>query len=145
MWAAALALTLALALGCSGVDAPPAPASTEASPVAAAVASSRPPAASTAGPGFRRDSDFREHFQKHGREFGDITGEQYLAQAQQLRDAPVGGPILEIVREVDGVITRFDRDTGSFGAYNSDGTIRTFFIPNDGEAYFRRQAARRPQ
>jgi pyocin large subunit-like protein len=100
-----------------------------------------PSSAAMAGPGFRSQAQFDEHFQKHGAEFGNVTQDQYLALAQQLRDAPVGGTILEYVRE-DGVISRFDKSRGSFGAYNSDRTIRTFFIPNDGERYFRRQAGR---
>ena len=54
-----------------------------------------------------------------------------------------GGDILEIER-ADGVISRFDRSSGSFVAFNKDLVIRTFFRPNDGEAYFRRQARRRP-
>ena len=62
-------------------------------------------------------------------------------RAQELRDAPVGGSILEAIKS-GGVFTRFDRRTGAFGAYNADRTIRTFFIPNDGERYFRRQAKR---
>jgi pyocin large subunit-like protein len=94
-----------------------------------------------AGPGFRSRKQFEEHFAKHGREFGDVTPEQYLQLAQELRDAPVGGPILEIAK-ADGVITRFDKRSGAFGAYNRDRTIRTFFKPNDGERYFQRQAGR---
>ena len=94
-----------------------------------------------AGPGFRSPEQFHEHFQKHGREFGAITPAQYLLLAQNLRDAPVGGPILEAVKP-GGVISRFDRSKGYFGAYNRDRTIRTFFIPNDGERYFLRQAKR---
>ena len=35
-----------------------------------------------------------------------------------------------------------DRRTGYFGAYNPDRTIRTFFIPVNGERYFHRQARR---
>jgi pyocin large subunit-like protein len=93
------------------------------------------------GPGFRSHKQFEEHFAKHGHEFGSITPEQYLHRAQELRDAPVGGPILEIAKP-DGIVTRFDRRSGAFGAYNGDRTIRTFFIPNDGERYFRRQANR---
>ncbi len=93
------------------------------------------------GAGFRSKRQFEEHYAKHGREFGNISAEEYLHRAQALRDAPVGGPILEAVKP-DGVITKFDRKTGAFGAYNSDRTIRTFFIPNDGERYFRRQAKR---
>jgi pyocin large subunit-like protein len=93
------------------------------------------------GPGFRSRRQFDEHYAKHGREFGNISQGEYLHRAQALRDAPLGGPILEAVK-AGGIITRFDRRTGAFGAYNSDRTIRTFFIPNNGERYFHRQATR---
>jgi pyocin large subunit-like protein len=94
-----------------------------------------------AGPGFRSRRLFDEHFHKHGAEFGKITQAEYLRLAQELRDAPVGGPILEALKP-GGDITRFDRRKSYFGAYNADRTIRSFFIPNDGERYFRRQATR---
>lgn len=74
-------------------------------------------------------------------EFGHITKQDYLRQAQLLRDAKVGGPVLETVR-ADRVSTRYDRETGAFIAFNPNGTIRTFFKPNDGERYYRRQAER---
>ncbi len=93
------------------------------------------------GPGFRSQRQFDEHFTKHGREFGKINKAQYLQMAQDFRDLPKGGDVLEAVR-ADGVITRFHRKKGWFIAVNKDRTIRTFFIPNDGERYFRRQAAR---
>ncbi len=93
------------------------------------------------GPGFRSQRQLDEHYAKHGQEFGNITRGQYLELAQALRDAPKGGNILQAVR-ADGVMTRFDRSHGYFGAYNPDGTIRTFFIPNAGESYFRRQIAK---
>ena len=93
-----------------------------------------------AGPGFRSRQQFDEHFQKHGNEFGNITQPDYLRLAQELRDAPVGGPILEARR--GAVVTKFDKHKGYFGAFNADKTIRTFFIPNQGESYFRRQAER---
>ncbi len=91
--------------------------------------------------GFRSMRKLKEHYVKHGREFGDISQDEYLRRAQILRDRPAGGPILEDVRR-DGVVTRFDKDGGSFLAANADKTIRTFFRPNDGEEYFRRQARR---
>ncbi len=94
------------------------------------------------GPGFRSQAQFDEHYQKHGSEFGHVSKQEYLHLAQELRDAPAGGPILE-ARRADGEFSRFDRRHGYFGAYNPDRTIRTFFIPNDGERYFRRQARRR--
>jgi pyocin large subunit-like protein len=91
--------------------------------------------------GFATERRLDEHFEKHGREFGRITKQDYLRQAQLLRDAQVGGPVLQTVR-ADGVTTRFDKQTGAFIAFNPNGTIRTFFKPNDGERYFRRQAER---
>jgi hypothetical protein len=91
--------------------------------------------------GFVDQRRLDEHYAKHGAEFGAITKQDYLRQAQLLRDAAVGGPVLQTVR-ADGVTTRFDRQTGAFVAFNANGTIRTFFKPNDGERYYRRQAER---
>lgn len=91
--------------------------------------------------GFRDRSHLAEHYQKHGAEFGRITIEEYLRAAQTLRDRPAGGDILESVR-ADGVVTRFDRGGGAFLAFDRDGIIRTFFRPNDGEAYYQRQLKR---
>jgi pyocin large subunit-like protein len=93
------------------------------------------------GPGFRSREKLDEHYQKHGHEFGAISKAEYLRLAQELRDAPAGGPILE-ARRPGGEFSRFDRRHGYFGAYNRNGTIRTFFIPNAGERYFQRQAQR---
>ena len=93
------------------------------------------------GPGFRSPAQLDEHYAKHGSEFGNVSKQEYLRLAQELRDAPRGGPILE-ARRSNGEFSRFDRRHGYFGAYNQDHTIRTFFVPNDGERYFHRQARR---
>lgn len=93
------------------------------------------------GIGFADARRLDEHFEKHGMEFGRITKQDYLHQAQLLRDTAAGGPVLETVRG-DGVATRFDKQTGAFIAFNPNGIIRTFFKPNDGERYYRRQAER---
>lgn len=94
-----------------------------------------------AGRGFRTQRHLDDHYRKHGHEFGEITKADYLRMAQELRDARAGGDVLEAKRR-DGVVTRFHRRRGWFGAYDSNGTIRTFFIPVRGESYFRRQALR---
>lgn len=91
--------------------------------------------------GFRSQRRYDEHYEKHGREFGSVDQAEYLRLAQTLRDRPVGDSVIEIVRK-DGTITRFDRDSKAFIAFDRDGIIRTFFRPNDGEEYFRRQARR---
>ncbi len=90
------------------------------------------------GQGFRTDDLLQDHFAKYGHAFGPISRQQYLHLAQQLRDSHAGRNILESKRP-DGLI-KFDRRHGYFGAYDSDGTIRTFFIPPDGIRYFERQA-----
>ncbi len=93
-------------------------------------------------PGFASYRKLVQHYEKHGHEFGNISQEEYLRQARSLRDAKAGGDILEFVR-ADGVVTRYERSRKAFIAFNKDKTIRTYFKPNDGEAYFHRQANRR--
>ena len=91
--------------------------------------------------GFRSRERLVEHFRKHGREFGRIDMDRYLSLAQELRDRPAGGMVLESVRG-DGVTVRYDKSSGAFIAFDGDGTIRTFFRPNRGDAYFRSQLQR---
>jgi pyocin large subunit-like protein len=91
------------------------------------------------GRGFRTLHLLDEHFVKHGHEFGNnITREQYLHMAQQLRDSRPGKNVLEAKRP-DGGGSKFDRRYNWFVAYDPDGTLRTFFIPNEGIRYFERQ------
>jgi hypothetical protein len=93
------------------------------------------------GVGFRSQERLVEHFRKHGREFGSITMDRYLRLAQELRDRPAGGMILEAVR-ADGTTIRYDKTSGAFIAFDRDGTIRTFFRPDRGDAYYRSQLQR---
>jgi pyocin large subunit-like protein len=113
----------------------------ESSPASETATSSAPTKGWSARIAFVNAQRLDEHYEKHGSEFGRISRQDYLRQAQLLRDASVGGPVLETVR-ADRVATRYDRQTGAFIAFNPDGTIRTFFKPNDGERYYRRQAER---
>jgi hypothetical protein len=91
--------------------------------------------------GFRSRTKLEQHFEKHGREFGNVTLDEYLAMAQDLRDAPLSDRVVE-ANQVGGTISRFDRKTGAFTAFDRDLTIRTFFKPNGGEDYFRRAATK---
>ena len=136
---AGLLMAVCLALGCGSPQAPQADA-----PKPGASAENRPVPSSLVRPdvGFASKQKMVDHYRKHGREFGAITMEQYVRKAQELRDRPAGGPVLESAR-ADGVVTRFDRTSGDFIAFNRDGTIRTYFRPADGEAYFQRQLRRK--
>ncbi len=92
--------------------------------------------------GFASRQKLVDHYQKHGREFGSISMEEYLRQAQELRDRPAGGNVLEAIRP-DGITSRFDRTSRGFVAFNPDQVIRTYFRPAEGEAYFWRQSRRK--
>ena len=137
-----LASTVALSLvaSCSLHNPPPARNASAASNNRNVTAAPSRNDASDAG--FASRARLAEHFEKHGREFGSISEDQYLRMAQELRDKPLDDSVKEAARG-DGVVTRFDRNSGAFLAFNRDRTIRTFFKPNDGESYFRRQLNRR--
>ncbi len=123
-------------------DAPTAPHRTASAPAAASASRGAAHASRfDASIGFRTRELLEEHFGKHGADFHADSPARYLALAQALRDRDAGGDVREMVR-ADGVISRFDRVSGAFIAFEQDGTIRTFFTPNDGERYFERQAAR---
>src|SRR5512140_789297 len=137
-----LAAAMTLSFACQTADKPSNAAAATAPSTPAKQTATTPPAGSLrTSIGFRSRKNLDEHFAKHGGEFRGMSKAEYLLAAQTLRDAPVGGDIEEIVRG-DGTASRFDKASGAVIAFNRDGTIRTFFKPNDGERYFRRQAQR---
>lgn len=92
--------------------------------------------------GFRNQEALREHWSKHGRQWGKVTMAEYLFLAQELRDTDADGRNVIVGFRNDGVVTKFDRRDGEFIAYNRNKVIRTFFKPDDGERYFNRQMRR---
>lgn len=138
-WPGALVVLVFFVLACGSPQAPPAEVQKG---KAALEGSAAPSHVKRPDIGFASRQKLVDHYKKHGREFGAPTMEQYLRKAQELRDLPAGGAILESVRP-DGVVSRYDRETGDFLAFNRDGIIRTYFRPTDGEAYFKRQIGRR--
>lgn len=137
--AAGLLLLIFLTFACGSPQAPPIQTPKAKS---AAEDSTDPLQVERSDIGFASRETLVDHYQKHGREFGTVTMTQYLKMAQRLRDLPSGGAIQEATRS-DGVITRYDRETGDFIAFNRDCVIRTYFRPTDGEAYFKRQVKKR--
>ena len=137
--AATLFVLFLLAIACGPSQAPP----TQAQKANNAIEGSAAPShMKRPDLGFASRQKLVDHYQKHGREFGTITMEQYLRKAQELRDRPAGGAILETSRP-DGTVTRFDRESGDFIAFSQNGVIRTYFRPTDGEAYYTRQLRRK--
>jgi hypothetical protein len=79
----------------------------------------------------------------HGPDFGVRTQGQYTRQATDLlQDAPSKGYDVKVAR--DGSVRVYDPATNTFGAYNADGTTKTFFKPSRGVAYWNSQAGSPP-
>jgi len=143
-WLSLLVVLVAIVARFALHPSPPAAPAAASARVSAPVAASAAPAGARvfgASTGFRSRERLEEHFQKHGAEFHAASADEYLRLAQSMRDRAAGGDVLELVR-ADGTVSRFDRATGAFLAFDADGVIRTFFRPNDGERYFQRQADR---
>ena len=90
---------------------------------------------------FRSTQLFNNHYTKHvlqQKEFGTISKEEYLHQAQILVSQKEGRSIL-VERKSNGDTLFFDKKSGEFAVLSGDGYIRTFFKPQDGVAYFNRQ------
>ncbi len=144
LWFAAwVALTILLSvLACNSTSSQPSPSPSGSRETLKPTGPSAPAPITRPAIGFTSHQRLQDHYRKHGREFGPVSEKEYLRLAQELRDRSAGGEVLES-RRADGVITRFDRKMGAFLAFNPDGTIRTFFRPNEGEAYFWRQSHRK--
>src|SRR5258707_10940593 len=76
-----------------------------------------------------RPETLDDHFRRHGADFQARDAADYARQAHlHLQRAYSSG--LPTKRETNGALLVFDPRTGAFGAYNSDGTTRTFFKPD---------------
>lgn len=99
------------------------------------------PAASQGGSASRtwgRMDTLADHFQRHGGDFNARDAEDYAVQAAALlqRARTAGLPAKRDA--ADGSLRVYDPATGAFGAYNGNGTTRTFFKPGN-PGYFDRQ------
>jgi pyocin large subunit-like protein len=81
-----------------------------------------------------------DHFERHGADFRAKDAGEYARMAWELHERSKRGGLLVKVDD-DGTHRVFDPKTGAFGAYNRDGTTKTFFKPNSRD-YFARQPGR---
>jgi pyocin large subunit-like protein len=82
-------------------------------------------------------ASLRDHFERHGADFKARNADQYARMAWEfLKRAKREG--LPAKLDDDNVLRVFDPKTQAFGAYNKDGTARTFFKPRS-RTYFERQ------
>lgn len=82
-----------------------------------------------------------DHFARHGADFGARNADDYARMAAEfLRRARAEG--LPAKLDNRGTLRIYDPRSGAFGAYNRDGTTKTFFKPRNA-SYFDRQPGRR--
>jgi len=81
-----------------------------------------------------------DHFARHGRDFGARNADEYALMAYQFLHRATVEPYQAKIDD-HRVLRIYDPRTGSFGAYNPDGTTKTFFKPGRAD-YFDRQPGR---
>lgn len=90
---------------------------------------------------FETPEKMQKHYDKHIDKYGNISISEYIALANELVNAKDTDGIERIVRSDESTaIYRFS--TNDFLVITKDGYIRTFFKPDDGEAYWREEHER---
>lgn len=90
---------------------------------------------------FETPEKMQKHYDKHIDKYGNISISEYIALANELVNAKDTDDIERIVRSDESTaIYRFS--TNDFLVITKDGYIRTFFKPDDGEAYCREEHER---
>ena len=90
---------------------------------------------------FETPEKMQKHYDKHIDKYGNISISEYIALAHELVNAQDTDDIERIVRSDESTaIYRFS--TNDFLVITKDGYIRTFFKPDDGEAYWREEHER---
>lgn len=85
---------------------------------------------------FAGKRDISWHLEKHRAEFEGWTEDRYLQRARELLMQPLEDGELEEIKRSDGSISRYCFSTNEFIATTSNGNIRTFFRPTEGEEYW---------
>lgn len=78
-----------------------------------------------------------DHFERHGHDFNAKDADDYARMAWEFRQRAKAEGLLTKV-DSEGVTRIYDPKSGAFGAYNRNGTTKTFFKPNSRD-YFDRQ------
>jgi len=78
----------------------------------------------------------QDHFYRHGGDFNASTSEEYAKMANDFYN---NSAQYQVKVDDNGIMRVYDSETNTFGSFNQDGTTRSFFKPDDGQAYFDRQ------
>lgn len=84
---------------------------------------------------FQSDEKLKEHYEKHGKAMGFASAEEYLAAANAVI---LNEEALHKTQE-DGDDVYYLEETNDFVVVSPQGYLRTYFRPEDGIKYYRRQ------
>lgn len=85
---------------------------------------------------FYNDKLLDQHYEKHGKEMGFASPEDYERAANEVI---FNAETLHKTEKEDGDDVYYLEDTNEFVVVSTSGYIRTYFLPDDGMAYYERQ------
>ena len=85
---------------------------------------------------FRNENLLKSHYEKHGKEMGFSSSEEYELSASDVVNDPES---LHKTEKEDGDDVYYKEDTNEFVVVSTDVYIRTYFNPDAGKKYFDRQ------
>ncbi len=85
---------------------------------------------------FRNQKLLDQHYEKHGKDMGFSSAEEYEAAAGRV---VANKDTLHKIEEEDGDDVYYLEETNEFVVVSTDGYIRTYFNPDDGLDYYNRQ------
>ena len=85
---------------------------------------------------FRNESLLESHYEKHGKEMGFSSSEEYESAASDVVNDPKS---LHKMEKEDGDDIYYKEDTNEFVVVSTDGYVRTYFNSDAGKKYFDRQ------
>ena len=85
---------------------------------------------------FRNEKLLMQHFEKHGKDMGFTSAEEYEKAAAAV---PVNPDALHKTEAEDGDDVYYIEATNEFVVVSTDGYIRTYFLPDSGIKYFNKQ------
>ncbi len=101
--------------------------------------------------GWGNPNTLLDHFARHGGDFNAQSPEEYAQDAQRF-ELRYSDPNVEVKEDPSGVVRMWDPATDEFGAYNADGTTRTFYKPDpaftghpDNQSYWDEQSGSDPR
>lgn len=85
---------------------------------------------------FRNKNLLEQHYEKHGKDMGFSSAEEYEKAAAQVPYTP---GVLHKIEAEDGDDVYYIESTNEFVVVSTDGYLRTYFNPDRGIDYFNRQ------